>query len=268
VQAKETTIGEQSANWRVTTSNRPTKSMVTKAEALAEKMGLRYSPRGGSSVQRFQREFPESGWLVIGAHETLLGITPAGQRMQWHLGLAKSRIAAAQQGQPDYLLQSLMPCPGERYFDGNLGMAHDALLVASTGASVVAMEIDPIVHAITESGLNSLRKSDGPLSDAAQRIEVLLGDHTHYLQSCETNSFDGVCFSPMFVDPHFRANDVEGLREIAHHHWLDPVALDQARRVSSKVVIKLERGCHPDVPQPSRWLGSPRRRLHFALYER
>jgi len=30
----------------------------------------------------------------------------------------------------------------------------------------------------------------------------------------------------------------------------------------------LERGCHPEMPEPSRWLGSPRRRLHYALYER
>ena len=264
----ETSKGLQGPSWRVTTSNKPTEAMLVEAQKLAEEMGFPYYVRGGSSIKRFHRWFPGDGWLVIGARETLTGITPEGQRMRWHLGLAKSRIAAAQNGHPDYLLQSLMPSAGERYFDATLGMAHDALLIASSGASVVAMEIDPVVHAITESGLNLLRESGSALAASARRVETRGGDHTQYLQGCEANSFDGVVFSPMFVDPNFPATDVEGLREIAHRSWLSPQALEQARRVSSKVVVKLERGCHPKLPEPSRWLGASRRRLQYALYER
>ena len=188
--------------------------------------------------------------------------------MRWHLGLAKSRIAAANRGQPDYLLQSLEPKPGERYFDGTLGMAHDALLVASRGAEVVAMEIDPIVHALTSHGLQALSEHAGDLPNAATRVTTVAGDHTHYLRGCITDAFDGVFFSPMFVDPRFHAVDLEGLREIAHCTWLHPEALSEARRVSRKVILKLERGCHPALPTPSRWIGSSRRRLTYALYER
>ncbi len=219
-------------------------------------------------MKRLQRRFPGAGWLIVGPEQALSCLTPEGQAMRWHPGLAKSRIAAANQGSPDYLLQSLQPRAGERFFDANLGMAHDALVVASRGASLVAMEFDPIVHAMTTTGLKTLRQSSSALASSASRVETLAGDHTHYLRQCPTNSFDGVLFSPMFVAPNFRANDLEGLREIAHANWLHPDALSEARRVSPKVVVKLERDRHPPLPEPTQWLGSPRRRLRFALYLR
>ena len=242
--------------------------MLHCASRLAEELNTPLSPRGGSSMKRLARRFPGTGWLVVGPDNSLTCLTPEGQRMRWHLGLAKSRICAANQGSPDYLLQSLQPRPGELYFDANLGMAHDALLVASRGASVVAMELDPIVHAITTSGLKSLHHAGDTLASTARRVETLAGDHTDYLRHCETDSFDGVLFSPMFVAPEFRANDLEGLREIAHADWLHPDALSEARRISRKVVVKLERDRHPTLPEPTQWFGSPRRRLRYALYVR
>lgn len=262
------TAPRHTPTWKITTSPRPTDQILHHAARLAEEMELTLSPRSGSSMKRLAHRFPGAGWLVTGPGESLTCLTPEGQRMRWHLGLAKSRIAAANKGRPDYLLQSLQPAPGERYFDATLGMAHDALLVASRGASIVAMELDPIVHAITTSGLKALSQAGDALSAAASRVETRTGDHTDFLRHCETDSFDGVFFSPMFMAPNFRANDLEGLREIAHADWLHPDALSEARRISRKVVLKLERHRHPPLPEPTQWFGSPRRRLRYALYLR
>ena len=54
----------------------------------------------------------------------------------WHLGMAKSRLASVRRGEPDRLVRALeLHSEQPTVFDGHLGLAHDALVVAASGCA-------------------------------------------------------------------------------------------------------------------------------------
>lgn len=157
-----------------------------------------------------------------------------------------------------------------RILDVNLGMAHDALVLAAFGVQVLGIEIDKVIHAITTDGLRRAPQLDWPktIRDASTLITTRCEDQAIALAGMEDNTYDGVLFSPMFVNPAFISDDMLPLREIAPKGWPTPKTIEDALRVAPKVVIKVERGKHPPLPEPNRWSQGRSSRVAYGIYER
>ena len=99
-------------------------------------------------------------------------------------------------------------------FDGHLGLAHDALVVAASGARVVGAEIDPILAYVTECGLRGLASSSLEMREIVSRITVHTGHHLDVMMH-SSDAWSAVMFSPMFISPDFESPDMVAWREIA-----------------------------------------------------
>ena len=103
----------------------------------------------------------------------------------------------AKNGDPDRLIRALELEPDHPIvFDGHLGLAHDALVVAASGAQVVGAEIDPILAYVTECGLRVLGSSSPEMREIVSRITIHTGHHLDVLMRI-ANEWSAVMFSPM-----------------------------------------------------------------------
>ena len=185
----------------------------------------------------------------------------------WHLGMAKSRIACVARGEPDRLVRALgLSTERPIVFDGHLGLAHDALVVAASGSRVIGTEIDPVLAYITECGLRGLASTSQHMREIVSRIEICSGHHLDVMKET-LGRWSLVIFSPMFIAPDFSSPDMVAWRELASHAPLSPEALKYAQDHSSRVIVKVlqDEICH--LPEPSSTLERHRRRLVYACYE-
>ena len=214
-------------------------------------------------------------WLNEVASRSLLilrrdgrpAVRPSGEKpWVWNLGMAKSRLAALRAGQPDRLVRVLSLLKSDALvFDGNLGLAHDALVVAASGARVIGAEIDPVLGYVTECGLRGLASTGPEMRSIVNRIELRIGHHLDILE-CVKGRLDATMFSPMFIDPDFTSPDMKAWRKLASHSPLSPQALLKARELSERVVVKAFKEEVQHLPRPHFIESRSKRRLVYAVY--
>ena len=234
--------------------------------------------RETASLLRLPVEQPKSAaaWLREGADRQLLVIRRDGRpavRAQdakpwvWHLGMAKSRIACVRKGEPDRLVRALELSQNPTVvFDGHLGLAHDALVVASTGSRVIGAEIDPVLAYVTESGLRGLASVSPEMRELVSRIEIHTGHHLDIMEK-HMGRWSLAMFSPMFISPDFESPDMVAWRDLAAHAPLSVEALHFARKHASRVVVKVLQDEISHLPEPTSALERSGRRLTFACYD-
>ena len=234
--------------------------------------------RETASLLRLPVEQPKSAaaWLSEDADRQLLVLRRDGRPAirphnakpwVWHLGMAKSRIACVQKAEPDRLVKALeLPDEPSVVFDGHLGLAHDALVVAAAGVRVIGAEIDPVLAYITECGLRGLGSVSAEMRELVGRIEIHAGHHLDIMKKTR-GRWSLAMFSPMFISPDFESPDMVAWRELAAHAPLSKEALEHARNNASRVVVKVLRDEISHLPEPTRTLERPRRRLVFACYD-
>ncbi|MHA2647670.1 MAG: class I SAM-dependent methyltransferase [bacterium JZ-2024 1] len=237
----------------VTTSHRAHPETEVKARHICADEGWRYIARDRATIPEMICAHGVPGILVVGA-DTMVYWTAGGQRLFFHPGLAKTRVRAIQYGQQDSLITALDLKPGDTVVDANLGIATDALVMASvTRARILGIEIDPVIAFLTRTGLKSYPFQryfpEGTL--LAQHIEVIQADHARVLRELPDRSFEAVHFSPMFVKPRKKCDDRMPLREVAEAGFVSPDALFDAFRVARKrVAIKVNRDRPPMASLP------------------
>ncbi len=250
----------QGDGWRVTAAPRTGPAGHAAAAEVARGLKLPLVRRGNQSMAALRRTHGAGGWLVVHPTHGLRAVTPQGVAWRWHPGLARTRVASAE---TDHLLRALDGA--QRLVDANLGQGHDALVAAAGGCDVLGLEVQPVVHALTHDGLARCR--DPLLAEAASRVTTRCADHAAWLRSAAPGCVDAVLFSPMYVDPRFRAEDLVQLREAAAPGWPSPETLRHALRVARVVVVKVEPGRHPPLPPVAAWFGG-RRRVAWARLAR
>lgn len=255
--------------WVVTTPIRPGEGGAAAAKDLARRLGAATVRRGHKTLLKISARAGGAG-VLIADPRGLRARSPEGRIWSWHPGLAKIRIASIAHGTPDHLIRSVRPAPGMKVLDANLGLAHDALVLASQGAAVTGLEVDPVIHAITADGLARAPASTlpRPIRAAAERITPLLADQREHIPAAPADAFAAVVFSPMFLAPGFVADDMMPLREVAAFSWPDEPLLAAALRVAPLVVVKTRRGGHYPLPDPARWSQGNRSHVAYAVYER
>jgi 16S rRNA G966 N2-methylase RsmD len=105
----------------------------------------------------------------------------------------------------------------------------------------VGVESSPLIAAIVHWGIKKHVKGPVWLKQALDRIEIVSGDHLHFLKNRPDNSFDIVYFDPMFRHPINASQPISRLRQLANHEPLTMEAFNEAIRVSRKLVVVKER---------------------------
>ncbi len=163
--------------------------------------------------------------------------TPGQKPHLWHPGMAHRRLRLA----VDPLVRLLDLRRGESALDCTLGLGHDALVLATAGARVLALETFAPMLAFTLTGLAAH-------SLAGRRVHARRVDHAAWLAAAPDRSFDHVYLDPMFPpDQGGPSTTWSMLRTFAVGPRLTDAVLRDALRVARRtVVLKLA----PDEPAP------------------
>lgn len=255
--------------WVISTKSKPTEEEVEKAIKISKQFSAEYVERKEKTLKKISRENSKMPILIIDQKKGLKSYTPNERIWSWHPGMSKIRIASLRNNLPDHLYRSVEPKKGMKILDANLGMAHDALVLASCDTKVLGLEKDRFIHLITSEGLKKCQENkEYPkfIRKAAKNIKTKCIDNEEYIENSNKN-FDVVCFSPMFIKPKFKSDDMLPLRELALKNWPTKNLIKKSLKMSKKVIIKVEYEKHPPLPNPARWSHGQGSRVAYAIYE-
>ncbi len=216
----------------VTTSSECGERQQADAHSLADRYGLRFASRRHRSVARLHQE--EAAEVVGTLTEAGLVLHRAGQRLPFATGMAELRIQRVLNGEHEPLVTLGRLGPGTTVLDCTMGLGRDALVMASSGATVDGVESMPLLAAFLDAGLARL---SGAGIDSATRVLVRHADAQAVLTTAESKSYDVVYFDPMFGEEVRQAPDYEMFRLLADGRPLKMSLLHEARRVARRAVV-------------------------------
>src|SRR5690606_31086864 len=119
-----------------------------------------------------------------------------------------------------------------------------SMILAASGAEVIALERHPQVYALLSQGLE-LAKLDPELSHICQRISLIHQDALSYLQQLETAYPDIIYFDPMYPEKKKSAlsrKEMQVLQNIiGKDEDADGVFLEAQKKAKHRVVVKRPR---------------------------
>ncbi|SHN84150.1 class I SAM-dependent methyltransferase [Desulfitobacterium chlororespirans] len=177
--------------------------------------------------------------------------------LHFHPSMALLRVMQIIRGEGDRFLEAVDLQAGDVFLDATFGLGTDALVAAAqVGAQgkVIGIEHSPILAALVKDGLKSLAQGEYPrvqnpdkvkawqaLAEAAQRIEVLWGNHLELLTGYPTAFADVVYFDPMFRHTREKSASIRPLHEVANSGSLQGETVVEACRVAKRRVVLKER---------------------------
>jgi len=205
----------------VTTSDKPNAGQIERAHRVAERCDVLYVPRRG----------PIGGFAyVVGRNRDEL--RDRGTSLTVHQGMLRARLQA---GLEHPLIRALGPA--KHVVDGTLGLAGDALHIASVlECQVTGIEGSPVIFSLLEEGIPRLARE----LDAAGRISLRHGEAGVVLD--EMGPADAVFLAPMYQTPRAASPGFELLRQVALHDPLSDRILDAAARIAPRIVVKVDPG--------------------------
>lgn len=229
----------------IVTTTRKERELEREARARADALGLEFAPRKGKSFDSLFNEYAAKAIYVVTTGAPV--VRTRGGKLFFHENTSGRRLKT---DTPDPLVRATGLGPGDRVLDCTLGLACDALVVASQigGGEVVGLESNLLLHALASEGLREYEFTSPRLAEAASRIKPVFDDHDKYLHECEEDSFDVVYFDPFFEKTVPASPSMRVMREAAEVAGLSAEAIESACRVARrKVVIKCRRGVFGEI---------------------
>lgn len=223
----------------VTTSYRPSGTVVNKAKEWAAEWGIRFVSRQKLPVIRLYEEFGVDTVCVFGDNEFKIYRLHA-RALEYHPSLAMIRVKRLVSGETDPLLQVSEVRVGDRVLDCTAGLGADAAVYSwAVGDSgrVTAVDSEPIPIMLLSGGVSIHSTGFAPLDKALSRIETVLDDHYCLMQHLPDNSYDIVYFDPMFRQAVDSSSAISSIREITNPHPLRTEAVKEACRIASRMVV-------------------------------
>ena len=224
-------------NLVVTTAARVRPREVERARRVAQRCGAELVDR---------RRGPLETWLGTGSLAYVAGRTRdqirSATAVLWvHEGMLRSRLHT---GTQHPLIRALAPTgQADRIVDGTLGLAGDALHIASAlTCEVLGYEASAPLYCLLEEGLTRLASGREPAASAAARVHPTWGDCEPGLRALDPDSADAVLLAPMYERPDKAMPGFELLRAVALHAPLSTAQIEAALRVAPRVVVKWPRG--------------------------
>lgn len=226
----------------VTTSYSPSPDAEARAKQLAAELGVRYVPRGTSSVRRLGERYRDSRFMLVSERE-LHYYGDGDAPLFFHPSLSFVRVKRLMNGENDGLVEITGAKPGDRILDCTAGLGADSIVfsyVAGAEGSVTAVESEPALYTIVKEGLASYKTHLEPFNEAMRRVRMKLGHHLDVLRMMPDDSFDIVYFDPMFRQPVEESSGIGPLRQAANHEPLTEGAIREAVRVARRSVVLKE----------------------------
>jgi len=234
---KSEIVGSATENFVVTTAHKASIAMKEDAIKIAKELGTVFIPR--RKFREYIRTHVVDFYYV--AEEKRLVIRRDRTILFFHPSLAKVRRKNIRMGQRDYLLEALKLQGSERILDGTLGLASEAILIASNlndKGSIVGLEGSKHIYMIMKWGMERY-ESEKWIIDALKRISIRNTLFSRYARSQPSDSFDIVYLDPMFEHPNMASSSMNPLRAFAVYDNLTSRDVEEAKRIARKrVVIK------------------------------
>ena len=219
-------------------------------KAWAESQGFAYVPRGKRTIQDLMDEYGED-FLVYSSRGPQID-RPEGRHF-FSLNMAELRIQNLRKGQRDHLLEALMgvkeydlrPAAAQlpiSVLDCTCGFGADAAVASfglPAGSRVDALEVSPLLEAVTAWGFSHFVHKKDDVTAALRRISLRCGDYRDYLLSDEGPVYDVLYFDPMFQRPVEASCQFQPVRAIMEHGGLTRDLIERAlQKARRRVVIK------------------------------
>ncbi|WP_298589920.1 class I SAM-dependent methyltransferase [uncultured Megasphaera sp.] len=219
-------------------------------KAWAESQGFAYVPRGKRTIQDLMDEYGED-FLVYSSWGPQID-RPEGSHF-FSLNMAELRIQNLRKGQRDHLLEALMGVkehglrpaaaqPPVTVLDCTCGFGADAAVASfglPAGSRVDALEVSPLLEAVTAWGLSHFVHKKDDVTAALRRISLRCDDYRDYLLSDEGPVYDVLYFDPMFQRPVEASCQFQPVRAIMEHGGLTRELIERAlQKARRRVVIK------------------------------
>ncbi len=235
-------------NLVVTTTYKPSDSLLSLANQFAERLNCPITPRKHYSLERIRQEYNVDHVLVIMEKGPVLHVNGCSEFF-FHLSMAELRIKNIINGKHDHMVNAMGLTAGMSVLDCTLGLATDAIVasfVTEWKGKVTGLEISPVVSLITGYGLLNFNNKCPEITESLRRINVINADYNSYLQKMPDKSVDVVYFDPMFRRPVKESSNMKPLRYLADPRPLDSHSLAEACRVATYRVIVKEANGSPE----------------------
>ncbi|WP_246941875.1 class I SAM-dependent methyltransferase [Bacillus pinisoli] len=223
----------------ITTSSRPNRIIVEKANQLAEEWGERFHQRGRDSIQDLQRRYNEEV-LVVGKERIELFIPGEVQPVFFHPNSAMFRIKRLINGGNDPFVQACGLLEGMSVLDCTLGLGSDSIVASyCVGGSgqVTSIEGNKILANLVKTGLTTWESGIPDMDQAMRNIEVVITSYQEFLSSCDDSSIDTIYFDPMFEKSIEESVGLLGVKKLALYEDLTEESIKEAIRVARKRIV-------------------------------
>jgi 16S rRNA (guanine1516-N2)-methyltransferase len=229
----------------IVTTPRGRRDLDAKAQVAAEQLGVPFAPRAGLSAEKLFEKYNVNA-IWVERDDAPAVVTRRGRIAYCESTAAlRARAGAA----PDPLARAADVRPGDRILDATLGMAVDALVLAShlDKGHLLGLEASPLLAALVARGLREYEFKSKHLQAAAKHITVKNESHETFLENCEPDSFDIVYFDPLFEKTIESSSTMQRLRGLAMETPFTPDTIAKAQRAAKRaVIVKCRRGCFMD----------------------
>uniref|UniRef100_UPI0040281187 class I SAM-dependent methyltransferase n=1 Tax=Megasphaera elsdenii TaxID=907 RepID=UPI0040281187 len=271
--------------------------LQSEGKAWAESQGFTYVLRHQRTIQDLMDEYGED-FLVYSSRGPQID-RPEGSHF-FSLNMAELRIQNLRKGQCDHLLEALMGMkeregrtlqsaaltaplhrgasrtaaaqPPITILDCTCGFGADAAVVSfglPTGSRVDALEVSPLLEAVTSWGFSHFVHKKDDVTAALRRISLRRGDYRDYLLSDEGPVYDVLYFDPMFQRPVEASCQFQPVRAIMEHGGLTRDLIERALQKARRRVVIKERDFRQlcrDFPEVTLY-GGKYSRIGYAVLE-
>ncbi|WP_301859666.1 class I SAM-dependent methyltransferase [uncultured Megasphaera sp.] len=205
----------------------------------AEEIGAVYVPRQGRTVKALEEAYGEN-FLVYSSRGPQI-VRPEGVHF-FSLNMAELRIQHLRKGAADHFLEAIGAGDKPiRFLDCTCGFGADSIVASFAlpqGSVLDALEVSPLMEAVTAWGFRYFQHSKDDVTAALRRIHLMLGDYRDYLRDSRTPSYDVIYFDPMFSHPVAASCQFQPVRSLMNHSELTADAVYLALQKGRRVVIK------------------------------
>ncbi len=213
--------------------------LIRQSQAWAAEIGAQWVPRCGKTMEELVHVYGER--LLVYTSRGPQIVRPEGIHF-FSLNMAELRIQHIRRGQRDHFLEAIGSEEIMTFLDCTCGFGADTMTAAFAppqGSRIDALEISPLLGAVTQWGIRHFVHEKEDVTQALRRIHLTLSDFRTYLQDDAAPPYDVLYFDPMFQHPVTTSCQFQPVRSIMDHDALTiedvRLALQKAR---CRVVIK------------------------------
>lgn len=224
----------QSMKWIFTTSHKPAKQQVLKAQHLANEYSGKYISR-----RHVGKYVDEKGFYFVVEKDMSLSAKWKGGSFFYHPSISKIKMKTYTKTGHDFLIESIHPSKEDVVLDLTMGLGSEALLIANFSKEVVGVEGAFPTYLVVKEGLKNYKYKENWMIDASKKIKIINNNYKTYIRTLKDNSIDIVYCDPMFENPNYKSSSLNPLRRFAVYDLLTQEDIDEMFRISKKrVVIK------------------------------